>query len=111
MESHFTVVICSFYFFCSALLHNDPSDSAASRKRRARPYTNCSPHRRDADSLLKKRNVAGCQLAANELLVVKKARGEEIRAFFTRVELAYESLRAAFCDEIDIDHVHERVGF
>ena len=67
--------------------------------------------RRDTDSLLKGRDVAGCLLAANKLLFVKKARCEEIRTFFTRVELAYESLRAAFCDEVDIDHVHERVGF
>ena len=36
--------------------------------------TNCSTDRRDADSLFKGRNVTGCQLAANELLFVKKAR-------------------------------------
>ncbi len=42
---------------------------------------------------------------------MKKARCEVVRALFTRIELAHESLHAAFCDEIDIDHVHERVGF
>ena len=42
---------------------------------------------------------------------MEKARCEVVHAFFTRVKLAYESLRAAFYDEVDIDHVHERVGF
>ena len=41
---------------------------------------------------------------------MKQARCEVVHSFFNRVELAYESLRAAFCDEVDIDHVNERVG-
>ena len=67
-----------------------------------RPYTTPAPPR-DADSLFEGRNVAGCQFAANELLFVKKARCEVVHAFFTRVELADESLGPAFCDEVEID--------
>ncbi len=57
------------------------------------------------------RDVAGCPLAVNELLFVKKARGEVVHTFFTGVELAYESLRAASYDGVDIEYIHARVGF
>lgn len=48
-----------------------------------RPYTNCGPTDKAA-SLLKGRNVAGCQPAANELLFVKKARCEVAHPEFRR---------------------------